>query len=320
MRIKLTPQAVLPLAAAGLFIFAVSSVIRPAQGRADPVISPPQAPYAASVSGVGVVEPESEIIAVATELPGVIREVLVTPGAKVAAGAPLFRLDARALAAARAEAAAAAAAAEASASLAAVNLSDEKKRLAIFEGVSDKRAISVDELDRMRFAVKRAEAALAQAGANAEAAKARVASIDTDLDRQTVAAPIAGEILSVDARPGEYAAAGPLAAPLMTIGATDRLHVRVEIDESDIRAVTPGARATGAARGTAQEKIPLTFIRMEPEATPKRALAGGSERVDARVVEVLYALPPGARVLVGQRLDVFIDAASGAAAVASNAP
>ncbi|MDZ7628947.1 MAG: efflux RND transporter periplasmic adaptor subunit [Parvularculaceae bacterium] len=320
MRIKLTPQAVLPLAAAGLFIFAVFSVIRPAQGRADPVIAPPQTPYAASVSGVGVVEPESEIIAIATELSGVIREVLVTPGAKVDAGAPLFRLDARALSAARVEAAANAAAAEASASLAAVNLSDEKKRLAIFEGVTDKRAISVDELDRMRFAVKRAEAALAQAKANAEASEARVGSIDTDLDRLTVKAPIAGEILSVDARPGEYATAGTLAAPLMTIGATDRLHVRVEIDESDIGVVIPGASATGAARGIAGEGTPLTFIRMEPEATPKRALAGGSERVDARVVEVLYALPAGARALVGQRVDVFIEASRASGAVASAAP
>jgi RND family efflux transporter MFP subunit len=319
MRIRVTPQAILPLAAAGLFAFAISSVIRPAQGRADPVIAPPGSPYAATVSGVGVVEPESETIKIATELPGVIREVLVKPGDAVAAGAPLFRLDSRALEAARLEAAASAAAADAAADVAAVNLGDEKNRLAIFEGVTDKRAISVDELQRMRFAVKRAAAAFTQAKANAEAAAARVRTIETDLDRQTVKAPIAGAILSVDARPGEYAAAGPLAAPLMTIGATDRLHVRVEIDESDVGAVTPGAGAVGIARGTRNEKIPLTFVRMEPEATPKRTLAGGSERVDTRVVEVLYALDPAARVLVGQRLDVFIDAGSAPAAVASAA-
>lgn len=307
MRIKFSSAAILPLAAAGLFAFAVSSVIRPSQGRADPVIAPPATPYAASVAGVGVVEPESEVIAIATELPGVIREVLVRPGDRVEQGAPLFRLDGRALAAARAEAAASESAAAAGEAVAAVNLKDERKRLAIFEGVTDKRAISVDELDRMRFAVDRAAAALAQAKAAREAATARVSAIDTDIARQTVTAPIAGEVLSVDARPGEFAAAGPLASPLMTMGATDRLHVRVEIDESDIGRFSPASAAVAAPRGQSEQRLALAFVRIEPQATPKRALAGGSERVDARVVEVLFALEPGATAIVGQRLDVFIN-------------
>ena len=313
MRIKLSGAAILPLAAAGLFAFALSSVIRPAQGRADPVIAPPATPYASSVAGVGVVEPESEVIAVATELPGVIREVFVKSGDRVEEDAPLFRLDGRALTAARAEAAASEAAAEASEAVAAVNLKDERKRLAIFEGVTDKRAISVDDLDRMRFAVARADAALAQAKAAREAAKARLAAIDTDIARQTVTAPIAGEILSVDARPGEFATAGPLATPLMTIGATDRLHVRVEIDESDIGRFSPASKAVAVPRGANDRTFTLSFVRVEPQASPKRALAGGSERVDARVVEVIYALDSGAKAIVGQRLDVFIDDARGPA-------
>ncbi len=319
MRIKFSSQAFLPLAAAGLFVFAVSSVIRPSQGRADPVIAPPATPYVASVSGVGVVEPESEVIAIATELPGVIREVLVTPGDKVEAGAPLFRLDARALEAARLEAAANAAAAAAGADVAAVNLGDEKKRLAMFDSIADKRAVSVDELDRMRFAVRRADAALAQARALTDAAKARVAVIETDLARQTVSAPIAGEILSVEARPGEYAAAGPLTTPLMTMGATERLHVRVEIDESDIGRFSQTAGAVAVPRDEDAGKLPLRFVRIEPQATAKRTLAGGSERVDARVVEVIFALDPAARLLVGQRVDVFIGDGK-APAIASAAP
>ena len=308
MRIKFSSQAILPIAAAGLFAFAVSSVIKPAQGRADPVIAPPAAPYAASVAGVGVVEPESETIAVATELAGVIREVLVRPGDRVEKGAALFRLDSRALDAARAEAAANAAAAAAAQAVAAVNLRDERKRLSIFEGVTDKRAISVDELDRMRFAVARAEAALAQATAASESAKARVAAIDVDLARQTVTAPIDGEILSVEARPGEFAAAGPLSVPLMTMGATERLHVRVEVDESDIGRFSKASPAVAVPRGQTDRRYALSFVRMEPQASAKRTLAGGSERVDARVIEVVYAIEKGAEAIVGQRLDVFIEA------------
>lgn len=313
MRIKFSGDAVLPLAAAGLFAFAVASVIRPSQGRADPVIAPPAAPYAASVAGVGVVEPESEVIAVASELPGVIREVMAKPGDRVVKGAPLFRLDSRALEAARAEALANVAAAEAAEAVARVNRDDERKRLAIFEGVADKRAVSVDELDRMRFAVARADAALAQAKAAREAAMARAASIDTDLTRQIATAPIDGQILSVDARPGEFAAAGPLEVPLITMGATERLHVRVEIDESDIARFSRSSAAVAVPRGEGGRRLPLAFVRMEPQASPKRALAGGSERVDARVIEVVYVLEKEADAIVGQRLDVFIDDARASA-------
>jgi multidrug efflux pump subunit AcrA (membrane-fusion protein) len=317
MRIRISRQFALPAAACALFGFAVLSALKPEEGRAEPVIAPPAAPYARAVSGVGVVEPESEVIAIATELPGVVREVFVTPGAKVDAGAELFRLDARALEAARVEALAALAAAEAAAKVAEVNLADDRKRLAIFERVDDQRAVSVDELDRLRFAARRSEAGLARARAEADAARARVAVIETDLERQIVRAPIRGEILSVDLRAGEFAPAGSPATPLMTMGATERLHVRVEIDESDIARLDTRAKAAAVARGSSRQ-MPLSFVRVEPQASAKRALAGGSERVDSRVVEVIYALEPGADAIVGQRLDIYVDETPAAALKAAS--
>ena len=69
--------------------------------------------------------------------------------------------------------------------------------------------------------------------------------------------------------------------------------------------------------GRSDSKIALSFIRFEPRATEKRALAGGSERVDTRVIEALYALPSGAPVIVGQRVDVFIEASDRAAITAA---
>jgi hypothetical protein len=101
----------------------------------------------------------------------------------------------------------------------------------------------------------------------------------------------------------------------MTIGATERLHVRVEIDESDISRFSEGSDAVAVPRGSSDRRLALSFVRIEPQASPKRALAGGSERVDARVVEIIYALEPGAKAIVGQRLDVFIDDARGPAIV-----
>jgi hypothetical protein len=53
----------------------------------------------------------------------------------------------------------------------------------------------------------------------------------------------------------------------------------------------------------------LRFVRVEPYVIPKRNLTGDStERVDTRVLQVIFSLDPGARVYAGQQLDVFVDA------------
>lgn len=310
----------LPAAAGGLLIFAVASTLRPPQGRAEPLVAPPSAPFANRVGGVGVVEPQSEMISIATEAAGVVREVLVAPGDEVTKGQPLFRLDDRAQSAALAEAEANLAAARAAAKAAVVAAEDERQRYQLFKSVTDARAVSVDEVARRKFAAERAEAALAQANAEVARAEAAVGVVRTRIDLLTVAAPIDGRIFSVDARPGEFAAAGAMATPLMTIGGGEALHVRVEIDETDIARVSARAPAVAYARGQAGGAgAPLTFVRFEPQATAKRTLTGGSERVDARVVEAIYALAPEAAVVVGQRVDVFIDAAPLAPALSAEA-
>lgn len=306
---RIAARAVLPLAAGGLFVFAVASVIQPARTRADPPATPLTAPVVSALAGTGIVEPESELIAVAAELPGVVRRVLVAPGDRVVGGQALFVLDARAATAARDAARAEVAQAGAAVTQADVALADERQRLSLFETVDDPRALSADELQRRRFAVRRAEAALAAARAGLDSARAAVAVRQTDLDRLTVGAPIAGRVYRVNVRPGEYAPAGASAQPLVTLGADGRLHVRAEFDEADAPRLRINARAWGIPRGEAAKRIPLTYVRTEPQVVEKRALSGGSERVDTRVVQVLYSFDPGDHpIWLGQRMDVFLDA------------
>ena len=54
----------------------------------------------------------------------------------------------------------------------------------------------------------------------------------------------------------------------------------------------------------------MKFVRVEPFVIPKHSLTGEStERVDTRVLQVIYAIDTGGRKLfAGQQLDVFIDA------------
>jgi hypothetical protein len=98
----------------------------------------------------------------------------------------------------------------------------------------------------------------------------------------------------VKIRLGEYAPAGALATPLMLIGDTKTLHVRVDVDENDAWRVGKNSRATAYVRGNRNIKTDLTFFRIEPYVVPKKSLTGDStERVDTRVLQVLYSFDRG---------------------------
>jgi multidrug efflux pump subunit AcrA (membrane-fusion protein) len=298
--LKLAGRAVLPLAAAGLIAFAFTVAYRPEadQAFAQPAGQPASAgdKSGSVVAALGVVEPSSETIAVAAELPGVVREVLVKPGQEVAEGAALFRLDARAVEARLG-------AARAALRVARIDAQDASARASLFTTISDARAVSADEMDRARYAADRGQATVSLRAAE-------VRELETELARLTVRAPLAGQVLRVNVRPGEYAAAGPSADPLIALGDVTPLHVRVQIDEEDAARVATGAKAEGALRGDNARRVALQFIRFEPQATPKRNLNGGAERIDTRVIEVIYAFDPQALpAFVGQQMDVFVEAA-----------
>jgi HlyD family secretion protein len=179
---------------------------------------------------------------------------------------------------------------------------DARKADAALLGARAALSVARHELDVLEGTRLEAQAAIEQARANAR--KARV-----DLERTVVHAPIDAEVLRVNVRPGEYAQAGVLAEPLMTLGAVGPLHVRVDIDEADAWRVHPGAPATAFLRGNTDIRTKLAFVRFEPDVVPKRSLTGSrAERVDTRVLQVLYRFEPmqfPARV--GQQVDVHIE-------------
>jgi HlyD family secretion protein len=94
--------------------------------------------------------------------------------------------------------------------------------------------------------------------------------------------------------------------------------VRVDIDETDAWRFRPGAPAVAFVRGNAELKSPLRFVRVEPYVVPKTSLTGDTaERVDTRVLQVIYSFNPAAfPVYVGQLMDVFIQVSAVAPASA----
>jgi len=280
----------------GVAIFTVvvgSKATVPAPAVADPA----RPPYHAFVAGSGIVEASTENIAIGTELPGVVSKIYIQIGSRVTAGDPLFTIDDRAQRAVLATR-------QASVQVAEAQLADSKNQLALAESITDKRAMSVEERDKRRFATQKSEAQLAQA-------RAELKSVETDLERLTVLAPVDGQILQLKVHLGEFAPTGVLATPLILLGNVDRLCVRVDVDENDAWRVRNGAPATGNLRGNKDIQTQLEFVRFEPYVVPKKSLTGdSSERVDTRVLQVIYGFERGELpIYVGQQMDVFIDAA-----------
>jgi len=106
----------IPLLAIAMVSFAGWSIAAKHDPRvaASPPIAAPTNPYDDTVAGTGIVEPASEVIALAIERGGVVSRIDVVAGDRVKAGRPLFAIDDRDYRAAVAQDEAAVAAAKAS--------------------------------------------------------------------------------------------------------------------------------------------------------------------------------------------------------------
>lgn len=194
-------------------------------------------------------------------------------------------------------------------------------------------AATEGELSRRKFAAEGARAQVEQAAATlarvqagawapeVRAAEARVVAAQADvaalkvrLDRTVVRAPIDGMVMKRFVEPGEYTAGagGVSGNPAMVLGDISRLHVRAQVDEEDTPLLTAGARATMRVRGPLSREFALRMLRIEPWAQPKNNITGLTpERVDTRVVDVVFELNPGSESTPlpypGQLVDVYIE-------------
>ncbi len=302
---------VLPAVALVGVIFAVRFVLagNAPTPAALPVAEPARAPYASYVAGAGIVEASTENIAVGTPVAGVVTVIDHKIGDQVRAGDPLFRIDSRDLEAELLVRRALLESAKANSAAADATASDADRQWQKVREL-DVHVLSQEELDRRRFAAAAADAKQLQAHADIASGQAQVQQTQTELDRRIVRALVDGTVLQCKVHLGEFAPAGPVDPPLMMLGGTDALNVRVDVDENDAWRLDTTRAAVAHVRGNADLHTPLHFVRLEPYVLPKKSLTGDSaERVDTRVLQVLYSFDPRALpVYVGQQMDVFIEA------------
>jgi HlyD family secretion protein len=298
------------LAIAGLF-FAGYTVVSSNQPMpvAQAVAEPSSSPFKEFIAGAGIIESKSQNIAIGTPLPRIVSRVAVKVGDTIKEGTPLFYLDERDTRADLAIKEADLVKAIASVNEAKAALTDTQTLENLAESVTDKRAISREELLRRHNAVAIAQAKLDSAKAVVQQAQASIANIRTTLERLIVRSPIDGEVLQVNIRAGEFAQAGVLTTPLMLVGNIDQLHVRVDIDENDAWRFDKHTKAVAYLRGNRAFKVDLELAYLEPFVIPKKSLTGDStERVDTRVLQALYSFDRKQLPLyIGQQMDVFIE-------------
>ncbi len=310
-RIGLPVLATIGLAAAGAMVWAG----QPDRARTDPVELPPVAPPAqaarGTVSGSGVVEPSSELIEIGAQEGGLVTRVAVQAGDRVSRGQLLMTIDGRDAQASVSEASAAVALARERVKSAAVDVDAAQRQLDLYTSVEDPRAVAEQQVIDRRSQRDQARARLAVARAEVSSAEARLGTARTSAGLLEVRAPRSAQVLQVRTRAGQYATAGAGAAePLMILGETQPLHVRIDIDESEIDRAALGETAAISPRGNTRTRTSARYVRTEPLIVPKRSLTNAStERVDVRVLQLVYALPIDASgYFVGQQVDAYIPA------------
>lgn len=281
---------------------------------------------------------EGEALYLSSSTSGTVSRVSVVRGQRVAAGAPLFALDAAPLVAQRDRAAAALA--EAQARLADAGKGQRPQELAVYDAQRAAAEASMGqaraELERIRplvaqgiYAPARLDAARAafdaaaanvraverqrQAGtlggrpdalvaarAQVEQARQALAEAESLLARTGPVAPVSARVEQVYYQSGEWAAANQ---PVVSLVPDDRVRVRFFVPEQAVSRYQPGKRVAFRCDGCAPGlSAVIDYVSPRPEFTPPVIYSRESRD---RMVFLVEARPSTPRALnPGQPVDV----------------
>ncbi len=316
---------------------------RGGRGVALAAVSP--AVPAVMVAGSGSVEPDSQSIKLSADLSGKLRSVNVEEGQAIHKGQVLAQLENEDYAAHLASSAAelrkkeaimrkvvnGAQSRERSQALASEHaaeavMKNAKENLERRQKLFDAGVISREELERytkeynvakdqydessdqyslINDDAREEDVAIAQA--NLDLAKARVAEAQASYQQTIITSPIDGIVLRVHHRAGESISASASSDPVLTVGDTRLLRVRVDIDETDVAKVEVGQKAYIKADAFGDEKFWGRVVEVGELLGPKTARTDEpSERVDRKFLQALVELQSGAHLPVGLRVDSCI--------------
>lgn len=314
--------------------------IAPPAGYEDLRLERPEGDW---IGALGVIEPAQPSARLVPGAPGRVAVIHVDEGDRVNAGAPLVELESAAeeAALAAAEAEVAAARAELARVRRGVRREDAEARAQELEAARARAELAAGAYERLRRAApggavsedalerarRRAEAARAEARraaarrraarrgrpedvrlarARLAAARARRDEAAAALARRRIVAPFAGEVLEVLPRVGEHVAPGGT-EPVVVLGDTRSLRARVDVDERDVARVAEGSRALVTVDALPGERFEGRVVSVARRMGRKNVRSDEpTERIDTKILEVVVALDPTPRLVVGQRVMAYL--------------
>lgn len=145
-----------------------------------------------------------------------------------------------------------------------------------------------------------------RAEAEIERARAQKAEAESMLAKTIIRSPIRGVILRRHKQAGESVSTS-LNNPILVVGDTSRLRVRVDIDETDVAKVQLGQRASIRAAAFGEKAFTGSVVKIGSILGRKNVMTDEpTERVDRKVLETLVELDPGQQVPLGLRVDTYI--------------
>jgi multidrug resistance efflux pump len=184
-----------------------------------------------------------------------------------------------------------------------------------------KSVISPEELDQKRQRVEQLQKQLESQRKNHQAlhrgplaeeieiaraeltlAEAQLAKANVEHELRFIRASMSGTVLKLYRHIGDAVMIDQI-TPILRIANTDRLQVRLEIDEADVPLVAPGLQGGFNIRGVPKAAGRLTVQTIVPAFGPKRLFnPDASARHDARTLEVLCDAEANTPLYPGQRV------------------
>jgi HlyD family secretion protein len=296
------------------------------------------------VSAPGLVEPATEEFKITSEISGKIQTVSVEEGEHVRRGQVIATLESSEYQARIRSAEAEVKEREAELQRLLNGARSEERQLAKFqleeaqvvfrnsetemrrrEELYQTGDVSKEELDRAERDYKVAAARAEQAKQNQALVNAEPRSDDVSkaqaainvangqllehralLDKTIIRSPIDGVVLRKHLKPGESVAAGSN-APIVTLGDTAGLRVRVDVDEADIGKIQVGQRAYVSAQAYGDRKFGGRVVRISQMLGKKNIRTEEpTERIDTKILETLIELDENSKLPPGLRVNTFI--------------
>jgi multidrug resistance efflux pump len=147
---------------------------------------------------------------------------------------------------------------------------------------------------------------IAQARAALAGAEGRLDQARASLDRHTVRAPFSGEVLQIKSRVGEYYTPGQ-GDPLLVLGDTSKLRVRMDVDERDVARVKVGATGYATLDAFPNRRFPGKVVEIGRRMGRKNIRTDDPvERLDTKILEVVMLLDAPDGLVPGLRVVSFV--------------